>query len=303
MAQPTSNDMMMQFRVEGPEFTIDSISFSDSLAQTSEKLRGRVSDLVSKPFSRYAIDVFENEQVRPIYLSSGHVRVRFGAPLVRGGEADKVPTQSSSGRVPVTLQIDPGPVFSISGFMWNGAQAFDEKTLASLMVMQPGEQADGMRLMAGWKRIEDEYARRGYLDVKVTPEPRYEDADAKVTYQVAVNEGPQYRMGSMIVTGLAVDSEKALRAAWKIPPGQVFNRLAFDTLLTKIEKPNVDIFGEIPVHYTQMGHWLRTDPTGSVMVPVIVPRSLWANAAPATSNKQHTTIKSERIKIVLLYRV
>jgi outer membrane protein assembly factor BamA len=261
IAQPTGNDLMMQFRVEGPAFTIDSIGFSDSLAQVSEKLRDRKSDLIGKPFSRYAIDVFENEQVRPIYLSTGHVRVRFGAPLVRqDDEVGKASSQASGGRVPVTLEIDPGPVFSLGGFAWSAAKALDEKTLASLVVVRPGEQADGMRLAAGWQRIEDEYARRGFLDAKVTPEPAYDDAAAKVTYQVAIDEGPQYRMGAMVITGLSLDAEKRLRAAWQIPPGQVFDRLAFDDLLTKIEKPTMEIFSDIPVHYAQMGHWLRTDP-------------------------------------------
>lgn len=264
ITQPTSNDMMMQFRVEGPAFTIDSVGFSDSLAQVSEKLRDRKSDLIGKPFSRYAIDVFENEQVRPIYISTGHVRVRFGAPVVRlDDEAGKSPDKSSSGasggRVPVTLEIDPGPVFSLGGFAWNGAKALDDKTLANLVVVKPGEQADGMRLAAGWQRVEDEYARRGYLDAKVTPEPIYDDAAAKVTYRVAIDEGPQYRMGAMVITGLSLDAEKRLRAAWQIPPGQVFDRLTFDDLLTKIEKPTMEIFSDIPVHYAQMGHWLRTD--------------------------------------------
>ena len=261
IAQPASNDLMMQFRVDGPELTVASVGFSDPIAQVSEKLRDRKSDLIGKPFSRYAIDVFENEQVRPIYLATGHVRVRFEPPLTRmDSGANQSSPAAGGGSIPVTLEIDPGPVFSLSGFAWNGAKLLDDKTLATLMVMQPGEQADGMRLTAGWQRIEDEYLRHGYLDVKLAPEPHYDDATSKVLYQVTLAEGPQYRMGDMIITGLSVDAEKRLSASWQIAKGQVFNRLVFDDLLTKIEKPTIEIFSDIPVHYTQMGHWLRTDP-------------------------------------------
>ena len=48
----------------------DSLDFGDAMARNSEQLRDRQQDLLHKPFSRIDLDVFENEQVRPIYLSS-----------------------------------------------------------------------------------------------------------------------------------------------------------------------------------------------------------------------------------------
>ena len=54
-------------------FTISSLTFGDALAQNSEKLQDRVSDLVGKSFSRFAIEVFENEQMRPVYLAAARL--------------------------------------------------------------------------------------------------------------------------------------------------------------------------------------------------------------------------------------
>ena len=28
----------------------------------------------------------------------------------------------------------------------------------------------------------------------------------------------------------------------------------------KLERPSGEVFGNIPLHYTQFGHWLRTNP-------------------------------------------
>ena len=36
-------------------------------------------------------------------------------------------------------------------------------------------------------------------------------------------------------------------------------------MLAKLEKPTVAIFGEMPVHYEKMGHWLRTNPDNHVV--------------------------------------
>jgi len=262
IAQPSGDEMVMQFRQDGPSFTISSIRFGDSLAQNSEKLRDRVSDLVGKTFSRFAIELFESEQLRPIYLSAGQIRVKFGAPLVQisdnsGGHA---PTA-----VDVQIPIEPGAVFHLSSIKWNGNTAVDAEALARLVTLKTGDLADGMRFAAGWQQIELEYGHRGYLDAKVTPVPEFQDANGTVVYNVKIEEGPQYRMGDLVITGLSVDAERELRNNWRLAPGQVFDKTYLDSMLAKLEKPTVAIFGDMPIHYGQMGHWLRPNPQNHVV--------------------------------------
>jgi hypothetical protein len=103
VAQPGGDDMIMQFRQDGPAVTIAGLTFGDPLAQNSQKLHDRAGDLIGKAFSRFALELFEQEQVRPLYLATGQVRVEFGAPVVH-------PKGDS---VEVDLPIAPGPVFHI----------------------------------------------------------------------------------------------------------------------------------------------------------------------------------------------
>ena len=63
----------------------------------------------------------------------------------------------------------------------------------------------------------------------------------------------------MVVTGLSLDAEKQLRHAWQLAPGQIFDNGYFEKLLKVLAKPRPEIFGEMPIHYTQCGHWLRPD--------------------------------------------
>ena len=80
LAQPSSNDMTVQFHLNGPSFTIASLDYGDTLAQTSTYLAERKNDLLNKPFSRFAIELFEFERIRRLYFTTGNLRVQFLRP-------------------------------------------------------------------------------------------------------------------------------------------------------------------------------------------------------------------------------
>jgi outer membrane protein assembly factor BamA len=255
VAQPGRDDMIMKFRQDGPALTVARISFGEPLAQNSQKLHDRIGDLVGKGFSRFTIELFEQEQVRPIYLSAGQVRVEFGAPIVHLKDD---PGQHSSS-VDVELPITPGPAFQISGLTWSGNAVLDDSALSKIVAAKTGDLADGMRLEASWQQIELEYGHRGYLEAKASPAPQFDDQAAKVTYNVKITEGPQYHMGELVITGLSLDAERAVRNSWRLAPGQILDKTYMDGMLSKLEKPTVAIFGERPVHYDRMGYLLRVN--------------------------------------------
>ncbi len=82
IGQVVGDGMMMQFRLEGPPLNVQSVQFGDSLATSSEPLKDRVPDIKGQPYSRLAIEIFENEHVRPLYASKGFLRAQIGPPKV-----------------------------------------------------------------------------------------------------------------------------------------------------------------------------------------------------------------------------
>ncbi len=238
--------MTVQFHLNGPSLTIASLDYGDTLAQTSTWLAERKNDLLNKPFSRFSIELFEFEQVRPLYLSTGNLRVQFSAPVVRFAGGPKPPPAS---KVSVQIPIDPGPVFHLSGFTWDGNRALDAAALSSLSTVHPGELADGMQLAAFWQRVQSEYAHNGYINAQVEAQPQFDNAAATVSYHVAITEGQQYHMGALVVTGLSPTAEGVLRAVWQIAPGKVFDGAYADNMFAKLEKPSSAIFGALPIHY------------------------------------------------------
>jgi len=256
VAPPSGDGMILQFRVDEPSLRIQSVQFGDPLATESARVKDRVSDIKGQPYSRFAIEVFENEQVRPLYTSKGYVRSKIGPPQPHMTGKTDDPAESN---IEVLIPITPGPVYSWNGVSWKGNSTISSANLDAAVGMKPGEVADGMKIEAVWRALQLEYGKRGYLDAKLDPQPDFDDAAHRVSYRVNIVEGVSYRMGELVLTGLSPDAEKQLRHAWQLAPGQVFDNAYFENLLGMLEKPRREIFGELPVHYTQFGHFLRPD--------------------------------------------
>ena len=247
-----------EFRAEGANANIAGVEFTDALAQTDRAIQTQLADLVGKPFSRRAIELFEFEQVRPIYLEHAFLRVRFGPP------GAKVASSPGGTRVTVVAPVEPGPAYLWNGATWGGNVAIPPAELAALAPLKPGEFADGMKIERAWQNVRDAYTRRGYLEAEVSPVAQFDDAARSVRYAVSVTEGPQYRMGKLVLTGLSAEGERRIRAAWKIPTGAIFDKSVFEEFLDAGVK---QAFVGLPFHYERIGRFLQQDSkSGSVDV-------------------------------------
>ena len=256
LAKAEGDGMVMQFHIEGLPLRVQSVQFGDSIATSSERLKDRVSDIKGQPYSLFAAELFENEHIRPLYISKGFLRAKIGPP-----EAHPIPDVDNPKEtaVEVSIPIAPGPVYSWKGVSWQGNVAIESANLDGAVELKPGELADGMKAEVTWQKIESIYRQHGYLDMKLDAQPQFDDSARQISYQVNISEGPQYRMGNMVITGLSLDAEKRLRQAWQIAPGQVFDDGYYEMHIKLLSKPSRDIFGELPVHYNEFGHLLRPD--------------------------------------------
>ncbi|HEX4001491.1 MAG TPA: POTRA domain-containing protein [Candidatus Acidoferrales bacterium] len=247
-----SGDKVQQFHIEGGAIKIASIDFSDALAQSDPGIHARMGDIVGRPFSHSAIDLFEFEQVRPVYLTHAFLQVHFDSPE----------TKFANGAVDVVVRVVPGPAFTWGGVTWTGNTAVGVLDLDTAIPLHAGAPANGMKIEAGWEAAREVYMRDGYLDVDFKPVPKFDSAGAKVTYSVAVTEGPQYHMGKLVLSGLSIDGESRARAAWRIPPGAVFDEHVYEEFLSSgIQQA----FSGFPFHYEKIGRFLQKNPASDTV--------------------------------------
>jgi len=256
IGMPVGDRMEMQFRVEGVSLRVQSVKMEDPIAANSERLRDRIPDIKGQPYSLFAVELFELEQVRPLYISKGFLKAQIGPPQVQLVSDVNDPKSSA---VDIVIPVHQGAAYTWKGVSWQGNMALLSSTLDSMVTLKPADLADGTKIENMWREIELEYKRHGYLDMKLDADAQLDDAVHQVSYRVTLTEGAQYRMGEMVITGLSLDAEKRLRQMWQIAPGQVFDETYYDSHMTLFAKPNRDVFGDLPVHYNEFGHLLRPD--------------------------------------------
>jgi outer membrane protein insertion porin family len=262
IANPTGDGNVQQFKIDGAALRIEKLEFSDPSLLESKAVQQHLTEILGKPYSRMTIDLLLAEAIRPIYLQKGLLRAKLGPPEVRltGNPNQKLPEQ-----IPVFVPIIPGDVYNWKETHWTGNVVVSEFTLNGLFGLKAGDVADGMKIEASWDRVREEFGHHGYLDAKVEPAPSFDESAHTVSYNVTVHEGPQYHFGKMVLTGLSPAAERKLHSSWPIAQGDIFDKTKYEEILTKLQGHEEQIFGELPLHYESVGHWLQTDANSSTV--------------------------------------
>jgi outer membrane protein assembly factor BamA len=254
---PTGDGSVQEFRIEGAAVQIATIEFSDRSLLESKAVQLHLSEIRGKSYSRMAIDLFLTEAVRPVYLQQGYLRVKLGPPEVR---LTGNPNQKFPDKIPVYVPVVTGAVFRWKEVHWTGNTLLSEFTLSSLLGAKSGDVANGMQMEEGWDRIREEYGHHGHLEAKLDPVATFDEQAHSVSYAVSIQEGIQYNFGKIVLTGLSLAAERKLYAAWPIASTNLFDKTKFEELLVKLQSHREQVFGELPVHYETVGHFLQTDP-------------------------------------------
>jgi len=256
MANPLGDGNIQQFVVEGAGLRIASMTFGDPALNSNPIAQQHLSEIVGKPYSRTTIDVFLAEQIRPIYLRQGYLRAKLGPPEVQlsGPPTEKLPEE-----IPVFVPIAAGAIYQFSGVQWSGNNVISVIALESYFGLKPGAVANGMDVEEALDKLREEYGRRGYLDSVVQPDTIFNDVAHSVSYRVAITEGIQYHMGGWVITGVSNNAEMRVRSQFPIAAGDVFDKIKYEDFLIALRNHPQEVFGELPIHYESVGHWLRPD--------------------------------------------
>ncbi len=250
---------IQQFHLNGPALNVSAVQFSDEFANKEPHIQDQLGNIVGKPYSRFAMELFDFEQVRPIYLQHGNMRVHFGTPIARFAGDPSKPLAST---VLVIVSVEPGPLYKFGSITWTGNVAVPTAELAAATGLTSGEPADGMKIEAAWDKVRLACGQHGYLDAKVDAEASFDEAAKTVSYKLSVVEGTQYHMGDLVLTGLSIEAERRLRVAWRLDKGVVFDRVYYENFVEKGAKAS---FGDLPFHYDKVGHFLRTNPQNATV--------------------------------------
>lgn len=215
------------FSVTGVKMPICTFHFPGAKNVPEAKLadvsKGELSDT---DYSSELVRGFAGMKLFAIYRELGQLRAQFAAPVAK-------PDPKCKSGVEVTIPVDEGLIYSWGQTDWSGPNALTVDQLNEILGAKQGDVANGLKFDKGVMAVMKAYGRQGYLEARVRPTPEFDDSAQKVTYKVEIREGPQYRMGGLLFKGLTERDAKALRDAWRLKRGEVFDQGYLDEFFKK----------------------------------------------------------------------
>ncbi|MBD0371549.1 MAG: hypothetical protein ICV60_11980 [Pyrinomonadaceae bacterium] len=227
-ADPSGRNAKQVFSVTGVPLPLCSISFPGASGISESELVKNSRPLMSNDYSREFVTEFAKSNLIPLYQVKGHLRAKFLSPKA-------VPQSSKDCKdgVAVTIPVEEGLVYSLGKVEWEGANALGGPELETSLGMKAGEVANGVKFADGLKAVRAAYGKRGFLALRLNPSPDFDDANRRVSYRIGVTEGPQYRMGTLVINGLSEADAERLKSRWQLQPGQIYDASYLKSFLAK----------------------------------------------------------------------
>jgi outer membrane protein assembly factor BamA len=206
------------FKVKDAKIRICSIRFEGARDELKPQLLKEMQGLLKTVYSRMDVGLFAGAALTPFYRNRGFLKVQF-----RNADAQLVPDGECKDGVVVTVPVEEGLLYRWDKAVWSGNQVLSAQELDEALAMKQGEVADLSKISRGNGSVARAYGKKGYMKIYLVPVPVFDDARALVSYQIKVNEGNQYRMGLLAISGLPEDETKKLNDMWKLKTGDVFD--------------------------------------------------------------------------------
>jgi outer membrane protein assembly factor BamA len=217
LGQPVS---IISFTVRGVSLPIRTVDFPGASVVSPKDLLRASSQIINRDFSVTNVATFASAGLLPLYGERGHLRARFERPQAKVVSKDADGTVQEIG---VTLPVEEGREYYWEKAEWSGNQKFSSEELSHILDMKPKEVANQQKIDAGLERVMHAYQQQGYIDAAVQPNVILDDGTQLTTYDVAVVEGLQYRIGQVHFDGLTEAAVAQLVKKWRLKPGDIFD--------------------------------------------------------------------------------
>jgi outer membrane protein insertion porin family len=210
-------DRVVRFAIEeGPRVEVESVEFTGSPvpeARLRERIETRPPGLLRPGHLRRDVVARDAQSLAVFLRTLGYPEASVGTPRIEFSEDRR--------RARVRFPIDAGPRVLVGRVSVSGARVFTEEELLGALPLEPGDPWVQARAEEGRRLLERRYARRGFHapEVAVIPQPR--DGVMDLTYRIV--EGPQTRIGRILIRGLLETRESVVRRQLEVAPGDPLN--------------------------------------------------------------------------------
>src|SRR5215813_3280718 len=214
------------FAARDAKVPVCTVVFQNSPPQLERDLQQIAQSLIKKDYSKVITRSFIDAAVQ-VYRKYGYLRA---SAQLQSAELD----QSCGNSVAVKIAAEPGIAYVWDKAVWTGARAISAQSLGAAIELKPGDVADGLKIDAGLQAAYIVYQKLGYAESKILPKPVFDDVNRRITLNVEVTEGPQFRMGNFIVKGLPEKDVLRLQERWTLKTGDIYDASYLGDFIKKL---------------------------------------------------------------------
>lgn len=212
-------DRRIRFSIEeGPQVKVESVTFRGNQHFTQKRLSKLISTNPPRLLDRGLFrQQFLDADVRAIegfLQSQGYSQAKAGPPQLSFSE--------DRSRVTIAIPIVEGPKLAVGEITFHGEKVLSAEELRKTVPFKAGDPWAIQKAQDGRRRILKLYSKKGYLDVRIRVEPKREEDRINVTYRI--NEGPQTRVGRVLLQGLLLTREDTVRRELPFETGEPLDR-------------------------------------------------------------------------------
>lgn len=209
---------VMSYTINSPHVLVGPITIEGASAEFA----GKLGEMAAKASQSSFDSTTSADQIEHEFAEFYEDRSYAGAhvTVMRGGEAN---ADESGIHVPYSVRIDEGKRYTIGTIKLPTGALFTQPELDKLAADRPNGPEPGARLHNLWTAIVDRYKSKGYLDVKVIPNPQFDPNSSKVDYNVAIETGPVYHLAFVKFEGVSDQLRALLVHNWQMLPGDPFD--------------------------------------------------------------------------------
>ena len=170
-----------------------------------------------------------------LYRKKGYYNTQVETKTNQGAQA---------GRIEIDLQITEGQKVRITGVEFTGNSAFKSDKLSGVLAIKKkswlrfwrrGNYDEEKFQKDLTEKLPDFYAKNGFVNLQVLNHSmEFKGKSRDVTLHIALDEGRQYYVGGITVSGNSHFPDEAIMGTLKLEEGTVFNQEKFDASLKAI---------------------------------------------------------------------
>ncbi len=216
--EPADGEAAVRFDVaEGPRVTVESVAITGLTALREDRVLGQ---LRTRPRGLLERGVFSAEALEQDLRALRRLLEAEGLPDARVGPA-QVAFSGDRRRARVVIPVEEGPRVHVGSVRVEGAEAFAPETLREAVPLRAGAPWDPALAEEGRRVLERRYARHGYHAARVEVDAARRDGLVDLAYRI--EEGPQTRIGRVVIAGLTLTRQAVVRRELPFAEGEPLN--------------------------------------------------------------------------------